>query len=142
MSGRVGRNPPYVLVRIQPPFPITPTELIKKRTISALAMAYLWYLFEHHKSVMVVGGTGTGKTTLLNALLVLLPHKRLAIAEETPEIRMPPSYQNVVMLFTSPMYDYMKNLPGSESAIYLIDLVKYLLRARPDIIVIGESRGR
>ncbi len=140
MSGRVGRNPPYVSVRIQPPFPISPTELIKRRTISALAMAYLWYLFEHYKSVMIVGGTG--KTTFLNALLVLLPHKRLAIAEETPEIRMPPSYQNVVMFFTSPMYDYMKNLPGSESAIYLIDLVKYLLRARPDIIVISESRGR
>ncbi|MFN3804105.1 MAG: type II/IV secretion system ATPase subunit [Pyrobaculum sp.] len=142
MSGRVGRNPPYVSVRVQPPYPISPTELIKRRTISPLAMAYLWYLFEHHKSVVVVGGTGTGKTTLLNALLVLLPHKRLAIAEETPEIRMPPSYQNVVMLYTSPMYDYMKNLPGSESAIYLIDLVKYLLRARPDIIIIGESRGR
>lgn len=142
MSGRVARNPPYVSVRIQPPFPISPTELIKRRTISALAMAYLWYLFEHHKSIMIVGGTGTGKTTLLNALLVLLPHKRLAIAEETPEIRVPPGFQNTVLLFTSPMYDYMKNLPGSESAIYLIDLVKYLLRARPDIIVIGESRGR
>jgi len=142
MSGRVARNAPYVSVRVQPPFPISPTELIKRRTISPLAMAYLWYLFEHHKSVMIIGGTGTGKTTFLNALLVLLPHKRLAIAEETPELRVPPSFKNVVMLFTSPMYDYMKSLPGSESAIYLIDLVKYLLRARPDIIVIGESRGR
>ncbi len=142
MSTRVARNSPYVSIRVQPPLPISPTELIKRRTISPLAMAYLWYLFEHHKSIMVIGGTGAGKTTVLNALLVLLPHKRLAIAEETPEIRVPPTYQNVIMLYTSPMYDYMKNLPGSESAIYLIDLVKYLLRARPDIVVIGESRGR
>ena len=57
-------------------------------------------------TAMVIGGTGTGKTTLLNALLVLLPHKRLAIAEETPEIRVPPSFKNVVMLFTSPMKQF------------------------------------
>ncbi|WP_231818776.1 ATPase, T2SS/T4P/T4SS family [Thermoproteus tenax] len=91
---------------------------------------------------MIIGGTGSGKTTLLNALLVLLPHKRIAVAEETPEIRLPKSFTNSVLLFTSPLYDYQKNLPGSESAIYLIDLVRFLLRARPDIVVIGESRGR
>jgi type IV secretory pathway ATPase VirB11/archaellum biosynthesis ATPase len=142
ISQRVARNPPYVSVRIQPPSPISPTELVRRRTVSPLAAAYLWYLLEHHKSVMIIGGTASGKTTLLNSLLLLLPHKRLAVAEETPEIRMPPSYQNAVMLFTSPMYDYMRGLPGSESAIYLIDLVKYILRARPDIVVIGESRGR
>nr|KJR73476.1 MAG: general secretion pathway protein GspE [Thermoproteus sp. AZ2] len=142
MSSRNSRNPPYVSVRIQPPEPISPTKLIRNKTISALGLAYLWYLFENLKSIMVIGGTGSGKTTLLNALLVLLPHKRIAIAEETPEIRLPKSFQNSIMLFTSPLYDYQKNLPGSESAIYLIDLVRYLLRARPDIIIIGESRGR
>ncbi|CCC81549.1 Type II/IV secretion system, ATPase component, VirB11/GspE family [Thermoproteus tenax Kra 1] len=139
MSNKTSRNPPYVSVRIQPPEPISPTKLIKNKTISALGLAYLWYLFEN---LMIIGGTGSGKTTLLNALLVLLPHKRIAVAEETPEIRLPKSFTNSVLLFTSPLYDYQKNLPGSESAIYLIDLVRFLLRARPDIVVIGESRGR
>ncbi|MFP3212322.1 MAG: type II/IV secretion system ATPase subunit [Thermoproteus sp.] len=142
ISGRTSRNPPYVSVRVQPPEPISPTRLIKNKTITALGLAYLWYLLENLKSIMIIGGTGSGKTTLLNALLVLLPHKRIAVAEETPEIRLPRSFTNSVLLFTSPLYDYQKNLPGSESAIYLIDLVRYLLRARPDLVVIGESRGR
>ncbi len=141
-SSRVARNAPYVSIRIQPPKPVTPTEMITSRTISPLALAYLWQMVEAHRSIAIIGATGSGKTTLLNTLLLLIPYKRLGIAEETPEIRLPPSFENVIQLYTSPMYEYMREMRGSETAIYLIDLVKYLLRARPDIVVIGESRGR
>ncbi|WP_231818774.1 hypothetical protein [Thermoproteus tenax] len=53
MSNKTSRNPPYVSVRIQPPEPISPTKLIKNKTISALGLAYLWYLFENLSVVFV-----------------------------------------------------------------------------------------
>lgn len=83
---------------------------------------------------LVTGGTGTGKTTLLSALLSLAdPGERLLLVEDSAELR--PAHPHVVRLESRPA-----NLEGA-GGVGLRDLVRQALRMRPDRVVVGEVRG-
>ena len=85
------------------------------------------------QNILISGGTGTGKTTLLNSLITLVPpHERVITIEDTAEI--PLILPNQVKMMTKP-----RSL-GSDG-ITARDLVANALRMRPDRIIIGECRG-
>lgn len=109
-------------------------ELIIYGTITVEAAAYLWIMVEHGMSGFIVGETGSGKTTFLNALLSLLPKDRhIVTVEDTPEIYLP-EHGNWTSLIGQP--------PGVAAAgLSIADLLRDVLRMRPDYVVVGESRG-
>lgn len=84
-----------------------------------------------HKNILVVGGTGSGKTTLVNAIISKMtdnfPLERVVIIEDTGEIQC--SAENYVQFHTSPN-------------VTMTDLLKTTLRMRPDRILVGEVRGK
>jgi pilus assembly protein CpaF len=87
------------------------------------------------RTIMVSGSTGSGKTTLMQALLREIPSdERILILEDTPELKLPEQVQGVNLTSRPKSID--------QRAIELSDLVKVALRMRPDRIIIGEVRGR
>ncbi|MBW9210249.1 TadA family conjugal transfer-associated ATPase [Mumia sp. zg.B21] len=88
----------------------------------------------HRTAFLVTGGTGTGKTTLLSAMLGAVdPLERLVLVEDASELR--PDHPHVVALESRPA-----NVEGAGSVV-LRDLVRQALRMRPDRLVVGEVRG-
>jgi type IV secretion system protein VirB11 len=86
------------------------------------------------KNIVVSGGTGSGKTTFLNALLKEIPRaERLILIEDAPEIRL--AHENAVGLIA------VKGETG-EARVDVGDLLQAALRMRPDRIIVGELRGR
>jgi len=85
------------------------------------------------RNILISGGTATGKTTFLNALLAEVPlHERLILIEDTPELQAP--HPNCVGLLAS-------RSPLGEAQISAEDLLVATLRLRPDRIMLGEIRG-
>lgn len=117
--------------------PFSPVELILGGTLNSIMSAYLWTLIEYGKTVMIAGGTGTGKTTLLNAIsLFIKPGMKIVSVEDTPELNLP--HTNWVQLTSRERYIVGM---GAGTEIKLFDLVKLSLRYRPDYIIVGEVRG-
>nr|WP_245992132.1 TadA family conjugal transfer-associated ATPase [Corynebacterium choanae] len=86
------------------------------------------------RAMLIVGGTGTGKTTLLSALLQeVAPTERMILIEDTPELC--PHHPHVVTLVTR-----ANNAEGA-GAITMATLLQQALRMRPDRIIVGEIRG-
>ncbi len=116
--------------------PLTPIHLLKYNTISIEALAYLWLCVDYGRSILISGGTATGKTTLLNVLsLFIRPERKIVSIEDTAELRLPHPHW-VPAVARSPIAE------EGRGAVDMFDLLKESLRQRPDYIVVGEVRGR
>jgi pilus assembly protein CpaF len=112
----------------------TLAELVDCGTLPPDGARLLEQLVLARRAFLVSGGTGTGKTTLLSALLSLVhPADRLLLVEDAGELA--PDHPHVVRLEARPA-----NVEGA-GAVLLTDLVRQALRMRPDRLVVGEVRG-
>ena len=117
--------------------PFSIIELIEMGTINEHVAAYLWMLIENRMTIAVIGGTGAGKTSTLNAIASLVkPQMKLVTVEEIPEMNVP--HENWVQLVSRDSYGLGTSKTGE---VTLFDLVRTSLRYRPDYIVVGEIRG-
>jgi len=115
--------------------PLTIVDLIMNETIDESIAAYLWMLMENKMSVMVVGPTGAGKTTALNAIACLVrPDFKMISVEEVQEINLP--QENWVSTIARIGFG-----GDSEGEVTLYDLIKSAVRHRPALILVGEIRG-
>lgn len=113
---------------------LTSEDLIRGGSVSEAAINYLQDRVRQRANLMVVGGTGSGKTTFLNLLSQWIPPgERIVTIEDAAELRL--QHGHVVRLETRP-----PNLEG-ERAVSARDLVRNALRMRPDRIIVGEVRG-
>ena len=114
--------------------PFGPQDYYRFGTISEQCMGFLENCVKLRKNIIISGGTGTGKTTFLNALSSYIPAaERIVTVEDTAELRL--QQEHWVSLESRP-----PNVEG-KGAITIKDLVINCLRMRPDRIVVGECRG-
>jgi pilus assembly protein CpaF len=114
--------------------PLTMAKLVDGGALSRKAADVLQGLVEARLNVLISGGTGSGKTTMLNAMSSFIdPRQRIVTIEDAAELQL--QQEHVVRLETRPA-----NAEG-EGAVTQRDLVRNALRMRPDRIIIGEVRG-
>jgi pilus assembly protein CpaF len=111
----------------------TVEDLVKCGSLDAVVAERLKTYVEGRQNILISGGTGTGKTTLLNALSRFIPDEdRILLIEDTSEIQL--EKPNLVR------FEARQAQPGL-TAVTIRDLLKASLRHRPDRIILGEIRG-
>jgi len=125
---------PCLTVRKFPVNRFTIDRLIDIGSITSSAAMFLRACVIDRRNILISGGTGTGKTTMLNVLSGFIPHRdRIVTIEDTTELQL--HQDHVVTLETKP-----PNVEGA-GAYTIRDLVRNALRMRPDRIIVGECRG-
>ena len=111
----------------------TADELVRTGTVTAGQLRIMQEAIDARDNMLISGGTGTGKTTLLNALVAGLPSEdRLVVIEDTAELQL--EAPNLVR------FEARRAQPDVP-AVTIRDLVRATLRHRPDRILVGEVRG-
>ena len=114
--------------------PWTPVQLISMNTLSPEMLAYFWLLMQYKCNILITGGTGSGKTSMLNALAFFIPPEaRVVSVEDTREINLPrenwlPSVARA-------------GITGA-GEIDMFTLLKESFRQNPDYVIVGEVRGK
>ena len=125
---------PFLTIRKFSRDPLMATDLIGFGTLDERSVRFLRACIEGRLNIIVSGGTGTGKTTLLNVMSSFIPNgERIITVEDAKELQL--HQRHVLCMETRP--------PNVEKTgeITIRDLVKNSLRMRPDRIVVGECRG-
>ncbi len=115
--------------------PWTPTQLLGFHTLSPEMMAYFWILLEYQSNLMIVGGTASGKTSLLNALAFFIPQEnRVVSIEDTRELNLPREnwLPSVVRTGVS---------VAGVGEVDMFSLLRSSFRQNPDYVIVGEVRG-
>jgi len=115
--------------------PWTPTQLLGFHTMSPEMLAYLWVLLQYQSNIMIVGGTASGKTTLLNAIAFFIPiENRVVSIEDTRELNLPRENWLPSVVRTS---------VGGEGVgdVDMFSLLRGSFRQNPDYVIVGEVRG-
>ena len=109
-------------------------EMLRNQTLTPHILEFLGSCVEARLNIIISGGTGSGKTTFLNAMSRFIPeHERVITIEDTAELQI--QLENVVRMETRP-----PNIEG-KGAIACRQLLMTALRMRPDRILLGEARG-
>ena len=133
--------------------PISSIELMDYGSIDAQQLAYTWILMEYKRSILVSGGTATGKTTFLNVLCSFIPPEyKIVSIEDTAELNL--MHPNWIQSITRSGFGTSESSGGSSGIsglgggsskspgdISLYDLLVAALRQRPEFIIVGEVRG-
>jgi flagellar protein FlaI len=122
--------------------PFTPLDLLKFKTMSTEMMAYLWISIEHGQSMLVCGGTASGKTTTLNAVLLFIPPQmKIVSIEDTRELNLP--HENWIPGLTREGFGGKSAVTGRAAGeIDMFDLLTSAMRQRPQYLMVGEVRGK
>jgi len=112
----------------------TITDLIKANTISLEAAALIWLATQYEMNIIISGGTGAGKTSMLNVVCSFIPeNQRVVSIEQTREITAPKYLQWVPLV--------VREATGEgKGGVNMLDLLVNSLRMRPDRIIVGEIR--
>ncbi|MCM1267791.1 MAG: CpaF family protein [Bacteroidales bacterium] len=131
----VALNGPIVTIRRFPDKPITMKDLVSFSSVTEEVCAWLQKLVQAKYNIFISGGTGSGKTTFLNALSNYIPQEeRIITIEDSAELQLI-NVRNIVRMETR-----NANVDGCQE-ITIRDLIKTSLRMRPDRIIVGEVRG-
>ena len=131
----IALNGPILTIRKFPKNPITMQKLIELEAVSEEAVEFLRKAVAAKYNIIVSGGTGSGKTTFLNALSGYIPtDERIITIEDSAELQIL-GVKNLIRMETRNV-----NFEGGKQ-ITIRDLIKTSLRMRPDRIIVGEVRG-
>jgi flagellar protein FlaI len=134
--------------------PLSPVDLIRFKSIGSNILAYLWLLIEYKKSILISGGTASGKTTLLNVLCMFIrPEDKIVSIEDTPEIHI--DHENWIQSVSRSGFGAgvsglsgasgvsgLSGISGGRSGdVSMFDLLVAALRQRPEYVIVGEVRG-
>jgi archaeal flagellar protein FlaI len=129
------RGPTYTIRKFTK-IPWTPIQLIAMNTVSPEMLAYFWMLIQYKSSILIAGGTASGKTTLLNALAFFIPPEaRVVSIEDTREINLPRENWLPAVARTSIGV-------GKTGEVDLFAILKNSFRQTPDYLIVGEVRGK
>lgn len=121
--------------------PWTPVKLMDFRTVSPEILAYIWLAIEHKSNILVIGGTGSGKTSFLNAIAFFIPPAaRVVSIEDTRELNL--RHENWLPAVSRAGAGNASITGEKHGEVSLFDLLKESLRQRPDYIIVGEIRGK
>jgi pilus assembly protein CpaF len=127
-------NGPSLTIRKFPERALTIDDLLSFQTLSKPMASFLELCIKFRRNIVVSGGTGSGKTSLLNVLGAFIPNaERIVTIEDSAELQLPQDH--IVRLETRP-----PNIEG-KGEFTIRDLVRNALRMRPDRIIVGECRG-
>ena len=116
--------------------PWTITDFIKGKTLSYYGAALIWLAVQNELSILITGGTGSGKTSMLNVISNFFPpNQRIISIEDTRELTLPDSLHWV------PLETRLPN-PEGKGEVTMLDLLVNSLRMRPDRMVVGEIRRK
>lgn len=142
-TGDVARTGPVVTIRKQPEIPITLDTMVGNKLLSLSMQNFLVQAVKGRSNILISGGSGVGKTTLMRALSCstggIDPSHRVVTIEEIDELHIADRIPNAVSLMTLRKQD-----PQSQAIhrVNVEDLVREALRMRADRIWIGEIRGK
>lgn len=121
--------------------PWTPVKLMEFRTVSPEILAYFWILIEHEANIMIIGGTGSGKTSFLNSIAFFIPPSaRVVSIEDTKELNL--LHENWLPAVARQSTGMTGLVGKDQGEVSLFDLLKESFRQRPDYVIVGEIRGK
>ncbi|MBM3200769.1 CpaF family protein, partial [Candidatus Woesearchaeota archaeon] len=116
--------------------PWTVTDFIVSNTCTPEIFALIWHAIQYEMNILVSGGTGSGKTSLLNVILPFIPpNQRIISIEDTRELQLSEH------LYWCPLVTRQPN-PEGKGEVSMLDLLVNSLRMRPDRIILGEMRKK
>jgi len=132
-SQEITTHGPTFTIRKFREIPWTPIELIRLGSATPEIFAYLWLAVEFRKNIIIIGGTASGKTTILNAISMFIPPSaRIVSIEDTREIKLyHPNWIPSLVKYSS----------DKNREIDMFELLRMSFRQNPDYVIVGEVRG-